>query len=215
MIDENRQRGILDVRQSIVRARLTDGRTDGRERMYTYYSLTKSFPFVQFYSDFRLNLVRSKVPRISSLANPKLAAAQGKQIPSREERKRTRFHKRKLLFRAAARKQEELIKLRALSLSLSLCAWGSPSGSLTCLARHCRRLALFSTLVRYASIVCFCFLLATALMFVLRNSVNKKYVFFGKFSGLLRLTTFRLWFFFLGYMWTVLKKLVSLGTRLP
>ncbi len=65
--------------------------------MYTYFSLTKSSPFVHFYSDFRLNLVRSKVPRISSLANPKLAAAEGKQIPSREERKQTRFHKRRKL----------------------------------------------------------------------------------------------------------------------
>ncbi len=78
-------------------ARRTDGRTDGRERMYTYSSLTKPSPFVRFYSDFQLNLVRSKVPRISSLANPKIAVAVGKQIPSREERKRTRFQKRKLL----------------------------------------------------------------------------------------------------------------------
>ncbi len=35
-------------------------------------------------------------------------------------------------------------------------------------------------------------------MFVLRNSVNRKHVCFAKFSGLLRLTTFRSWFFFSG-----------------
>jgi hypothetical protein len=51
-------------------------------------------------------------------------------------------------------------------------------------------------------------------MFVLRNSVNRKHVCFAKFSGLLRLKTFRLCFFFRGYIWTVLKKFLSLGTKI-
>jgi hypothetical protein len=86
--------------------------------MHTYFSLTKSSPFVQFYSDFQLNLVRSKVPRISSLANPKLAASRGEADSKQGRKKANAIPEAEIAFRAAARKEEELIKLRALSLSL-------------------------------------------------------------------------------------------------